>query len=62
MESGLVPQDEMYEYAKEHYDTIGFLVREFVDTVREGDGDRIIRVLKFIYHCTSSLNSQTILH
>ena len=41
------PHDGIFEYAKDTL-TMGLLLMEFIDAVREGDGDRIIRVWKFL--------------
>lgn len=41
------PHDGIFEYAKDTL-TMGLLLMEFIDAVREGDGNRIIRVWKFL--------------
>lgn len=45
-----VPQhDGIYEYAKDTL-CLGLLLLERIDAVREGDGDRIMRLWKFSFH------------
>ena len=41
------PHDGIYEYAKDTL-TLGLLLKEYIDAVREGDGNRIICVWKFL--------------
>ena len=41
------PHDGIYEYAKDTL-TLGLLLMEHIDSVRESDGDRIIRMWKFL--------------
>jgi L1 cell adhesion molecule like protein len=41
------PHDGIYEYAKDTL-TLGLLLKEYIDTVRESDGDRIMCVWKFL--------------
>ena len=41
------PHDGIYEYAKDTL-TLGLLLKEYIDTIRESDGDRIICVWKFL--------------
>ena len=41
------PHDGIYEYARDTL-TLGLLLKEYSDTIRESDGDRIICVWKFL--------------
>ena len=50
--------DSVYEYAREVL-SLGLLLLEFVDAIREGDGSRILRCWQYflpIFHATNRTN------
>ena len=52
--------DGVHDYAKDTL-VLGLLFMEFNDSIREGDGDRIIRCWKFYFHCLSQQDVPTTL-